>query len=362
MQMYVDRSHELASRIDLPGNSEEIVDRMIYSTNDVHPRERLSYWREVATRGYVDHDFEPSQGQAFSGSVKIATLPGLALTRFEADAARVSRSERSAARADSGDLLLCFHRDGELAVSQDGRDTLIEERSLFLLDPLRPFELQLKSTVSSVVVKIPRTVLEARVGNTGNLTARAIPMKNSVAALTMGFLEMLPDLAEQLDDIAGLKVAEQLLDLTALALTAEQKQFTGLSSSRATASLRLKATIERLLIEPGLKPERIAAETGISIRYANDLLAEENSSLERYVNMRRLERCRAALEDVAQSHRSIGEIAFKWGFSDISHFGRRFKSKYGLTPTDYRRRAETAVAERQTQPQRPVILGFHELP
>jgi AraC-like DNA-binding protein len=101
----------------------------------------------------------------------------------------------------------------------------------------------------------------------------------------------------------------------------------------------LKATIERLLIEPGLKPERVAAETGISVRYANALLSEENSSIERYIAERRLERCRSALEDSAQAHRSIGEIAFKWGFSDLSHFGRRFKARYGLTPTDYKRQA-----------------------
>ncbi len=359
--MYVDRSHEAAPRIDSQGYSEEIVDRMIYSTQDVHPRERLSYWREVATRGYVEHDFEPGQGQAFNGTVKIATLPGLALTRFEADIARVSRSERSAARADAGDMLLCMHRRGELAISQDGRDTVVADRALFLLDPLRPFDIQLKSHSSNVVVKVPRAVLEARVGNTGSLTARAIDHSNGVAALTMGLLDMLPDLAESLDDIAGLKVAEQLLDLAALALTSEHSKITALSSSRATASLRLKATIERLLIEPGLKPERVAAETGISIRYANDLLAEEHSSIERYVNTRRLERCRAALEDAAQSHRSIGEIAFKWGFSDLSHFGRRFKGKFGLTPTEYRRQAELVAAERQAQTQRPVILGFHEV-
>lgn len=333
---------------------------MIFSTQDVHPRERLSYWREVATRGYVEHDFEPGQGQAFNGSVKIATLPGLALTRFDADTARVSRSERSAARADANDMLLCMHVQGELGISQDGRDTVLTERALFLLDPLRPFDIQLKSHASNVVVKVPRAVLEARVGNTGNLTARAIAPSNAVAALTMGFLDMLPDLAESLDDIAGLKVAEQLLDLSALALTSEHGKITALSSSRATALLRLKATIERLLIEPGLKPERIAAETGISIRYANDLLAEDNSSIERYVNERRLERCRAALEDAAQSHRSIGEIAFKWGFSDLSHFGRRFKGRFGLTPTEYRRRAEIAASERQPETRRPGVLGFSE--
>jgi AraC family transcriptional regulator, positive regulator of tynA and feaB len=334
---------------------------MIFSTQDVHPRERLSYWREVATRGYVEHDFEPGQGQAFNGTVKIATLPGLALTRFDADTARVTRSERSAARADGNDMLLCMHTSGEMAISQDGRDTVMGDKALFLLDPLRPFDLQLKSHASNVVVKVPRAVLEARVGNAGSLTAHAIDSSNSVAALTMGFLDMLPDLAESLDDISGLKVAEQLLDLAALALTSEHGKIRALSSSRATASIRLKATIERLLIEPGLKPERVAAETGISIRYANDLLAEDNTSIERYVTARRLERCRVALEDAAQAHRSIGEIAFKWGFSDLSHFGRRFKARFGLTPTDYRRRAEITAAERQTKTRRPVVLSLHEM-
>jgi AraC family transcriptional regulator, positive regulator of tynA and feaB len=317
---------------------------MIFSTEDVHPRERLSYWREVATRGYVEHEFQPEYGQAFTGTVSITSLPGLGVTSFEADAARVTRSERSAARADTGDLLLCMHRSGELAVSQDGRNVVFRDRSLILLDPLRAFTIDIRERTSNIVVKVPRALFEARVGNCTNLTANPVSDSIGIAAITMGLLEMLPDQAEHLDDVAGLKVAEQVLDLAALALTAVQGKSASLSSPRATALLRLKSTIERLLIEPGLKPERVAAETGISVRYANDLLAAENMSIERYVMARRLERCRNALDDTSQSHRSIGEIAFKWGFSDLSHFGRRFKAEYGLTPTDYRRQVEQRAA------------------
>lgn len=317
---------------------------MIFSTDDVHPRERLSYWREVATRGYVEHEFQPEYGQAFTGKVSITSLPGLGLTSFEADPARVTRTERSAARADSGDLLLCMHRSGELAVSQDGRNAVFKDRALLLLDPLRAFTIEIRERSTNIVVKVPRALFEARVGNCTNLTANPVTDAVGIAAVTMGFLELLPDQAELLDDVAGLKVAEQLLDLAALALTTVHSTSTSLSSPRATALLRLKATIERLLVEPGLKPERVAAETGISIRYANDLLAAEGFSIERYVMTRRLERCRNALDDTSQSHRSIGEIAFKWGFSDLSHFGRRFKAQYGLTPTDYRRQVEERAA------------------
>ena len=86
-----------------------------------------------------------------------------------------------------------------------------------------------------------------------------------------------------------------------------------------------------------LRPAAVSAETGISVRYANALLSAEGTSLERCILDRRLERCRRALEDRRQAHRTIGEIAFAWGFSDLSHFGRRFKAEFGVSPGEYRR-------------------------
>ena len=313
---------------------------MIYSTEGVHPRERLSYWREVATRGYVEHDVQLVDSPSFSGTIEIASLPGLVLANYDADAATVRRSEKYAARADCDDLLLGLHLEGEVAISQDGRDSIINERNFYLLDPLREFEVSLKGRNKNLVVKIPRTQLEARLGQLGDLTARPIAPGNPVSTLAMGFVEMLPQQSKTLDAIASLNIAEQALDLIALALSTHQRvEGASLSSPRAIALLRLKATVERLLIEPGLKPERIATEAGISVRYANSLLAEEGSSIERYINERRLQRCRRALEDSRQDHRSIGEIAFKWGFSDLSHFSRRFKTRFGMSPSDYRREA-----------------------
>lgn len=316
---------------------------MIYSTDDVHPRERLSYWREVATRGYVEHDTIPLDRASFSGAVRIKSLPGVGVSAFQADAHRVLRSERDTAREDSGDLLLSALYAGEIAIMQDGRESVLSGSGLYLVDPIRPFELTLRQRSRHVVLKVPRASLEARIGQPAEFTGRTISKSGGLAALTLGFMELLPDQAERLDDAAGMRVAEQVLDLAALTYSSCQLRGASLSSPRATALLRLKATVERLLTEPGLKPEQVAAETGISVRYANSLLAEEGQSIERYIGDRRLERCRAALEESSQSHRSIGEIAFKWGFSDLSHFGRRFKARFGLTPTDYRRQAEQAA-------------------
>jgi AraC-like DNA-binding protein len=159
------------------------------------------------------------------------------------------------------------------------------------------------------------------------------------------YLAMLPARIDGIDPITAAQLAAQTLDLVALAFSMEAGRSARLSSRREVALYRLKAMIEARLCDPTLKPAAAAGAAGISVRYANDLLSQEGYSIERYILHRRLERARRALEDPAQARRSIGEIAFAWGFSDLSHFVRRFRSAYGLTPGDYRRRASERALE-----------------
>jgi AraC-like DNA-binding protein len=194
-----------------------------------------------------------------------------------------------------------------------------------------------------VTVTVPREALTARLGDSSVFCARPISTGSPVAGLASEFISLLQGRLGTLNEAASNRLAEQALDLIALAFTAELGQARpALSSSRATTLLRLKAVIEARLSDPALKPEAVAAEAGFSVRYANELLREENFSLERYIVHRRLERCRRALEDPLQSHRMISEIAFSWGFSDHSHFTRRFRAEFGMAPGDWRRaRQET---------------------
>jgi len=36
------------------------------------------------------------------------------------------------------------------------------------------------------------------------------------------------------------------------------------------------------------------------------------------------------------AHRHVSEIAFAWGFNDLSHFGRVFREHFGMSPRDFR--------------------------
>jgi AraC family transcriptional activator of tynA and feaB len=111
------------------------------------------------------------------------------------------------------------------------------------------------------------------------------------------------------------------------------------SSARLLVRTKLHAAIEARLSEPGLDVAAIARAAGVSVRYANVVLGAENTSLRRLIQMRRLERCRTALADPAEAHRAVSEIAYGWGFFDMTHFGRRFRAAYGLLPSEFRRQA-----------------------
>jgi AraC-like DNA-binding protein len=319
-----------------------------YSTDEIHPRDRVAYWYEVVSKNLARHQFHSRVGSAFHGSVEVGALGALTVAAFESDPCGSKRSQRDAAHCYNDELVLSLQLAGRTLVQQDGREAILDGSSFSFMDMSRACTATRLTRTRSVVISIPRRSLEARLGNVAGLSARAMCASNPLTGLAAEFLALLPARLDALTGPSGSLVAEQALDLIALAYSSEaSERGVTLSSPRFVALLRLKSVVESRLRDPELKPATVAAAAGISVRYANDLLSHEGFSVVRYIQHRRLERCRQALEDAAQVHRLISEIAFAWGFSDLSHFIRRFRTAYGMTPGDYRRRAQEASRREQ---------------
>jgi AraC family transcriptional activator of tynA and feaB len=318
--------------------------KVIFSTDDVHARDRLDYWREEASKAAVDHDFDSRVGRAFKGSISAGKLGELDLALIESDPCTARRTDDRIARATDDDVLLMLQLDGSVALHQDGRDAATRPNDLLIVDSRRPFFVDVAHSMRALLVKVPRGELQGRLGDMSLITARPITTDEPVAALASGFLAMLPKRASEFDATSGSKVAQHMLDLVSLAFGRElQTRNVVLSSSRMTTLVRLKAMIEARLGDPGLRPAQAAKAAGISVRYANALLSQEGTSLERFIMRRRLEHCRRALEDPSQAGRTISDIAYSLGFSDMSHFTRRFKAQFGHSPSTCRQQAVNAA-------------------
>jgi AraC family transcriptional activator of tynA and feaB len=309
-----------------------------FSTSTVHPRDRFDYWHSFACKSYVEHECEAGERVRFEGHIDIAPLAHTSLSTYSNAPARIWRTPRQVERGRSDDVFLCLQTGGSCVISQDGRDAELHPGDFCLADTASPYAFLYPAHSSQLVLKIGRAQLKARLPHFRSLMAVAVGGQEATAALAAGFIGMLPRYRDSISGVAELRIADQALDLAALALSrAAGDSALNLSSASSSALMRLRQAVETNLCQRDRRCADIAAAAGMSLRYANHLLMREGTSLERFIQRRRLEKCRDALRDPAQSHRSVSEIAFSWGFSDASHFARSFKTAYGTTPRDYRR-------------------------
>jgi AraC-like DNA-binding protein len=314
--------------------------QQLFSTTDVHPRERFDYWHEVARKNIVYHDGQPENRPRFEAEVQVGALADVGFIRCTISPLTISRTADHIARAKTDDLLLCRQIAGTAAFEQQGREVVLKAGDFTLLDPMLPYRGTSPSELDLLVLKFPRRDLEARVGKIGRMVARAISPVDSETGLASSFLAMLSARLGEMSQLAEDVLKHQTIDLIAVSLAKVMQSGTPrISSARKLVLLRVRAAIERRLSDPALDGEAVATAAGVSVRYANSVLAEEGTSVARHIQERRLARCRRALEDPQQAHRSLSEIAYAWGFSDMTHFGRSFRKAYGMLPSEYRKLA-----------------------
>jgi AraC-like DNA-binding protein len=80
----------------------------------------------------------------------------------------------------------------------------------------------------------------------------------------------------------------------------------------------------------------VASRQGVALRSLQKLFEVEGSSYSEFVLSERLTRAHGLLTNPLYAGRSISAIAYDVGFNDLSYFNRKFRQRYGMTPSDVR--------------------------
>ena len=311
--------------------------RELFSTDGVHRRDGFELWHEVACRTIINHESRPKDRFRFQAKIAADDLGAIRVVRLINSAMHVFHGVRHVARSTSDDLFLCRQSEGTLALEQEAREVLLAAGDIVLLDPRLPYTGRFSERSELLIFKLPREALEARVGKTQSIVARALERGDAETRLASSFIAMLPTHTSGMGDTARQAIANQTLDLIALSLAAAMQKATyTLSSAHASVSIRIRTAIEARLQDRRLDVRIAADAAGVSVRYGNAVLRQEGTSIARLILERRLDRCRKALVDPRNVRRSVSEIACGWGFCDMTHFGRSFRRAYGTSPSDYR--------------------------
>lgn len=237
-------------------------------------------------------------------------------------------------------LLISLHKKGPAVISQGGRESRVEPGDVFVLDPSRPFYIE-TGEIETHSVYVNAAALRSLAPELELATARAIRCDSGAAALFRSTLDEVFALAPSLTEDMADDISEALVHLFAPVVRASVN-----SSERCPGRLaamhrqRIMRFARENLSDSALDGNTIAKAVNLSPRHVYQIFDGEDKPLMRWVWSERLARCRRDLEQPTLKTKSIGEIAFQWGFSNVSHFSRAFKAEFGVTPRDYRRQVE----------------------
>jgi AraC-like DNA-binding protein len=230
---------------------------------------------------------------------------------------------------EQGALKLLAAVEGGVVLRQAGRQAVLEEGAFTWLQSDAPFELAmargrrllLRMPAEQVQRRHPQVDLRPAVARGKHHAGERI-----LARLLQGFALEGPSLSAP----SCAATVNTLLEAVGLCPRAEVIDAARVRVERAFASIELR------LGEPGLQPEDISREQGVSRRYLDGVLKQATGrTLADFIRLRRLERAAADLK--ARPEDLTAEVATRWGFRDASHFTRLFRQRYGTTPTGYRR-------------------------
>ena len=238
-------------------------------------------------------------------------------------------------------LLMEAHDCVESVTLQDGRQARLRGGDFTLCDTTRPYEVLSDRPCRMLVVGIPRALLLRYVACPDEVTAVAMSARESLNGLVSDHLRNLwarfPQGAPLPD---AWQVCQATMSLIGGAYEHLPRERTAKRSAASAHRMRIRSHIEKHLTDPDLSPTSIAKACQINLRYLHRLYACEEETLARYILRRRLEESARALSSPHRG-RSVTEIAFAYGFKSATHFGRAFRDRYRLTPSNYRRTIST---------------------
>ncbi len=308
-----------------------------FSTKQVAARDRRAYWIEAVRSAYGRVDCEIPDTN-FSADVHERSFGQLRLSRVERDARTISRSASQIGAVDNEFLQFGFQLTGRAYLDQDGRATTIGSGDVKIFDTTRPFLLRSDERCVTLVAQLPRKQFTRRMGRIELFTGNALSCQNPLVQTVRRFLIDLHANIDNQEPTTSARLEECAVELLLTALNVERGERTPRQSSRVATLYRLRSYIDAHLHDHRLTPDQVAAGCGVSPRHQRFLFAAEGDSPAAYIWAQRLRRCKRDLADPRLRDRNISDIAYAWGFGDMTYFSHMFRKSEGMSARDYRER------------------------
>jgi AraC family transcriptional activator of tynA and feaB len=295
-----------------------------------------SEWEDVLAATHVAFDVRlPDHGAGgFTGTVERRRFGPLSLVDCSCTpfSGRRGTAVLGGGTGDGSVGLQMVRRGAERVIRSRTRQHVLEAGAVGMWDGSRTVGVEVVEAFTKRTLIFPRELVHAVSPRFADVDALPWLADRPGTRLLVRYVDALAAELPDLDERTAEAAADVVLELLRAVVEPEMPE--ARAARREALRVRARRYVRAHLPDPDLGPETIARALSVSVRTLHAVFSDTDESVAAMVRRARLARCR---EDLAEpTAGSVTEIAFRWGFSDATHFSHAFKREYGRSPREIR--------------------------
>lgn len=312
-----------------------------WSTQRVAPHRQFDCWRDFVNEAHMHWDIRRSRFDRFPAFIRQGRLDGFRMIHLTAAKGGIvgNRGPREIARDAEAVYSFLYVAAGSMRLDIGRDGTELPAGSCALWDTSRPTRFTIGADLRQITFSVPRERLRAVLDRADDCIGRRIDPGGGGASRL--FIDHLQSLDRSFGDLS-MGSARQILDASLVMLAAALESSLPQPDRRGAHPLlrQVCGHVRRHLDDDSLTAARLAAASGVSERQLYRVFDSIHTTPAAWIRGERLKECRRELLSPAAAHRSITDIALRWGFRDSGTFSRIFRRVYGVRPRDLRAHRE----------------------
>lgn len=315
----------------------------MFTTDSVPEKDRFAAWREDISALFDVEELPVKDEKPFHATFHAYHFGQSVVGDLKATGGRYLRSSLKVARDGMDAILLQLFVEGGIEggvqCGVGNRRTGAVAGDIVVFDLGQSLD-TINSDYHAITILWQRQAMEQVIPEIARWHGHALPPGNPSLDLLRRHILSCRDLAPRFSMEEARRMEEATLALVAGAMAGNTVPADPASAVPFDGVLtyQIKRYIRENLGASDLSPRQIAQRFGISRTQLYALL-EPLGGIARYNLRLRLQRCLADLQNPAQAHYQIAEIAYRWGFSNLGTFNRNFRKTFAATPGEARTQA-----------------------